>query len=155
MADSLHVRALLRADLPGVSSVLDDTGLFPTELLPEMAEPFLSGSADHLWLVICEGEAVLGFAYVEPERMTDNTHNLLAIAVSPARQNGGVGKALIEAVERRLAEAGGRVLLVETSSLADFEPARAFYDGLGFAREACIREFYAAGEDKIVFWKRL
>jgi ribosomal protein S18 acetylase RimI-like enzyme len=155
MADSLHVRALLRADLPGVSSVLDDTGLFPTELLPEMAEPFLSGSADHLWLVICEGEAVLGFAYVEPERMTDNTHNLLAIAVSPARQNGGVGKALIEAVERRLADTGGRVLLVETSSLADFEPARAFYDGLGFAREACIREFYAAGEDKIVFWKRL
>ena len=155
MADSLHVRALLRADLPGVSSVLDDTGLFPTELLPEMAEPFLSGSADHLWLVICEGEAVLGFAYVEPERMTDNTHNLLAIAVSPARQNGGVGKALIEAVERRLAEAGGRVLLVETSSLADFEPTRAFDDGLGFAREACIREFYAAGEDKIVFWKRL
>lgn len=155
MADDLHIRPLQRADLPALSLILDGTGLFPPEMLPDMAEPFLSGSADHLWLVVCDGEAVLGFAYVEPERITDNTYNLLAIAVSPARQNGGVGKALVGAVERRLAETGGRILLVETSSLAEFEGTRAFYDGLGFAREARIREFYAEGEDKIVFWKKL
>ena len=155
MTQDLHIRAMSRADLPAVSTILDDTGLFPSELLPDMAEPFLAGSAPHLWLVACGGGAVLGFAYAEPERMTEGTHNLLAIAVSPARQNGGIGKALVGAVERRLVEAGGRVLLVETSSLAEYEGTRAFYDGLGFAREARIRGFYAEGEDKIVFWKRL
>lgn len=155
MADHLHIRALSRADLPAVSTILDDTGLFPSEMLPDMAEPFLDGSAAHLWLVICEGEAVLGFAYVEPERMTANTHNMLAIAVLPARQNGGVGKALVGAVERHLAEKGGRVLLVETSSLTDYQATRAFYDGLKFTREARIRDFYSEGEDKIVFWKKL
>lgn len=154
MIDNLNTRELSRADLPAVSIILDETGLFPSELLPDMAEPFLGGSATHLWLVICSGEAVLGFAYCEPERMTDGTHNLLAIAVSPARQNVGIGKALVGAVERRLTETGGRVLIVETSSLEDYEGTRAFYDGLGFAREARIREFYAEGEDKIVFWKK-
>lgn len=154
MALNLHTRALSRDDLSAVSTILDGTGLFPSELLPGMAESYLSGS-NQLWLVICEGETVVGFAYAEPERMTDNTHNLLAIAVSPDRQNVGIGKALVGAVERQLAETAGRVLLVETSSLSDYEGTRAFYDGLGFTREARVREFYAAGEDKIVFWKKL
>lgn len=154
MAFNLHTRALSRDDLSAVSTILDGTGLFPSELLPDMAESYLSGS-NQLWLVICEGETVVGFAYAEPERMTDNTHNLLAIAVSPDRQNVGIGKALVGAVERQLAETAGRVLLVETSSLSDYEGTRAFYDGLGFTREARVREFYAAGEDKIVFWKKL
>lgn len=155
MTSEPHTRALSRADIPALSTILEDTGLFPPDLLPDMAEPFLNGSAEHLWLVICDGETVVGFAYAESERLTDNTHNLLAIAVSPERQNRGIGKALVGAVQRQLARTGGRILLVETSSLAEYEGTRAFYDGLGFAREARIRDFYAEGEDKIVFWIRL
>jgi ribosomal protein S18 acetylase RimI-like enzyme len=47
------------------------------------------------------------------------------------------------------------VLLVETSGLPAFARARAFYRARGFDEEARIRDFYAAGEDKIVFWKAL
>ena len=155
MTNLHHTRALSRADLPAVATILDATGLFPSELLADMAEPFLSASAEHRWLVICDGEAVLGFAYSEPERMTDQTHNLLAIAVLPDRQNQGIGKQLVKAMETWLAEEGGRVLLVETSSLGEYEGTRAFYRGQRFTREACIRDFYAEGEDKIVFWKKL
>lgn len=155
LTDNRYTRALTRADLPIVATILTGTGLFPAELLPDMVAPFLSETAVHLWLVVCEGEAVLGFAFAEPERMTDGTYNLLAIAVLPARQNRGLGKALVAAVGRRLAETGGRVLLVETSSRTEYKGTRAFYEGLGFAREARIRDFYAEGEDKIVFWKKL
>lgn len=48
-----------------------------------------------------------------------------------------------------------RVLLVETSELPEFERTRAFYRTNGYAEETRIREFYAAGEDKVVFWKAL
>ncbi len=155
MQNSITTRALTRADLPEVAAILDATGLFPAEMLPEMAAPFLAGTAAHLWLVICDGPAVLGFAYCEPERMTDATHNLLAIAVSPERQRQRIGWQLVAAVEQALAGQGGRILLVETSSLDDYRGTREFYARQGFAREAVIRDFYAAGEDKIVFWKRL
>ncbi len=47
------------------------------------------------------------------------------------------------------------MLLVETSSLPEYERTRSFYDQLGFDREAVIRAFYAKGEDKVVFWKHL
>ncbi len=144
-----------RDDLSAVSSILDATELFPSEMLANMAEPFLSGADPHIWLTACEGHDVLGFAYCEPERMTDGTYNLLAIAVDPERQSGGIGRLIVAAVEQAVTDLGGRVLLVETSSLAEYERTRSFYDQLGYGREAVIREFYAKGEDKLVFWKQL
>lgn len=155
MPDTRSTRALTRADLPAVATILDNSGLFPSALLADMTEPYLSGSSADLWLVICEDETPLGFAFCEPERLTDKTYNLLAIAVAPARQGRGLGKALVDALERRLIAIGARILLVETSSLDAYDATRGFYDGLAFTREARIRDFYAAGEDKIVFWKKL
>lgn len=155
MPDTRSTRALTRADLPAVATILDDSGLFPSALLADMTEPYLSGSSADLWLVMCEDETPLGFTFCAPERLTDKTYNLLAIAVAPARQGRGLGKALVDALERRLIAIGARILLVETSSLDAYDATRGFYDGLAFTREARIRDFYAAGEDKIVFWKKL
>ena len=146
---------MTRDDLPAVSSMLDETGLFPSEMLAAMAEPYLSGIEPHIWLVAQADAVVLGFAYCEPERITDGTYNLLAIAVEPMRQGGGIGQMLVHAVEAAAKAMHARLLLVETSSLPEYERTRSFYAQLGFVREAVIREFYAEGEDKVVFWKRL
>jgi ribosomal protein S18 acetylase RimI-like enzyme len=54
-----------------------------------------------------------------------------------------------------LVECGARMLLVETSGLASFERQRTFYRKCGYNEEARIRDFYQAGEDKIVFRKAL
>jgi GNAT superfamily N-acetyltransferase len=149
------MRAMTRNDLQAVSSILHGTELFPSEMLAEMAEPYLSGSEPHIWLVAQAEATVLGFAYCEPERMTDGTYNLLAIAVEPTQQSGGIGQLLVAAIEQKAKAMEARVLLVETSSLSEYKRTRSFYDQLGFDREAVIREFYAMGEDKVVFWKQL
>jgi GNAT superfamily N-acetyltransferase len=154
LKNQITTRAMSRNDLNAVSSILDKTELFPSEMLPEMAEPYLDRTEPHIWLVALDGETVIGFAYCEPKRMTDGTYNLLAIAVYPNRQSGGIGQHLVAAVAQTTKALGGRVLLVETSSLPEYERTRSFYDQLGFDREAVIREFYAAGEDKVVFWKQ-
>lgn len=154
MINTINTRLLGRSDLPALESILESTGLFPTELLEEMAEPFLSRTAPHIWLV-AEISAVVGFAYVEPERITEGTYNLLAIAVRPDCQGSGIGKALVTSVIAALKERAARILLVETSSLDEYAATRAFYSGQQFASEARIRDFYRDGEDKIVFWKRL
>jgi GNAT superfamily N-acetyltransferase len=146
---------MLRKDLPGVSSILDGTGLFPSKMLADMAEPYLTCTDPHIRLVALSESAVLGFAYCEPERMTDGTYNLLAIAVDPNRQSGGIGQLLVAAVEPLAKTREARILLVETSSLPEYKRTRSFYDQLGFNREAVIREFYAKGEDKVVFSKQL
>lgn len=87
--------------------------------------------------------------------MTEGTWNLLLIAVHPAWQGTGIGTRLTTAVEMRLAAAGARLLLVETSGLPEFAATRGFYRRRGYAEEARIRDFYRAGEDKLVFRKAL
>jgi ribosomal protein S18 acetylase RimI-like enzyme len=62
---------------------------------------------------------------------------------------------MLQYVEKMLTEKGERVLLVETSGTDDFEYVREFYRKSGYEEEARIREFYAAGVDKIVFRKKL
>lgn len=155
MFDKIDVRAMVRDDLSSLVPVLDGTGLFPAHLLADMAEPFLNGSAPHVWLVASLAGRVQGFAYCEPERATDGTFNLLAIAVAPEHQGKGLGSALVATLEARLRADAARVLIVETSALEDYADTWAFYLARGFNEEARIRDFYSEGEHKIVFWKHL
>jgi ribosomal protein S18 acetylase RimI-like enzyme len=83
------------------------------------------------------------------------THNLLAIAVATDSQRGGVGAALIRHVENAVRDRHGRLLLVETSTDPDQDGARAFYLKNNFAEEARIRDFYAPGQTKVIFWKKV
>jgi len=61
----------------------------------------------------------------------------------------------MEYIEQLLGEQGQRILQVKTSGLPEFERNRAFYDKCNYIREAVIRDFYQAGENKVVFWKKL
>jgi ribosomal protein S18 acetylase RimI-like enzyme len=150
------IRPLRAEDLARVKAVIDSTALFPSELMDDMAAPFLAGAADaELWFVAAPGGTVSGVAYCAPERMTDGTWNLLLIAVHQDSQGQGLGAALTRKAERTLAEQDVRVLLVETSGTPAFERTRAVYRQLGYAEEACIRDYYAEGDDKVVFWKAL
>lgn len=149
------VRPLLAADIPPLATVIDATGLFPGGLLTDMAAPYLAGrGADHHWWTYDAG-APMGVAYAAPEPMTDATWNLLLIAVDPARHGVGIGRAMIARIEADLSGLGARLLLIETSSLPEFDRTRRFYRAQGYGQEAVIRDYYRAGEGKIVFAKPL
>jgi ribosomal protein S18 acetylase RimI-like enzyme len=109
---------------------------------------------DHVWLTDDDGGPV-GVAYYAPERMAEGTWNLYMLAVHPDRQRQGRGAAMVRHVERELSGRGARLLLIETSGLGRFERTRAFYRALRYDEEARIRDFYNAGDDKVVFRKAL
>jgi ribosomal protein S18 acetylase RimI-like enzyme len=149
------IRPTTAGDTPALKAVIDATGLFPSDMLDDMLAGFLkSQGGDEIWLTDHDVGPV-ALAYCAPERMTQGTWNLYLIAVHPDRQGKGRGTALLRHVEQALAERGERVLLVETSGLPAFERTRAFYRQCGYDEEARIRDFYQAGEDKIVFRKAL
>ena len=148
------IRPITPADLPGLKTIINATELFPGEMLEAMTAPHLQGEGEEIWLT-AEADGPLGLAYAAPERMTEGCWNLLLIAVHPARQGQGIGTRLTQEVERRLSGSAARLLLVETSGLPEFEGTRGFYRRRGYEEEARIREFYRAGEDKIIFRKRL
>ena len=48
-----------------------------------------------------------------------------------------------------------RIAIAETSGTPHYESTRKFYAGVGYANEASIKDFYAAGDDLNIFTKRL
>ena len=75
--------------------------------------------------------------------------------MDPAAQRRGIGHALLARVEAEVQARGGRLLLIETSSTAPYAPARRLYETSGYHCEAVIRDFYAPGDDLIIFRKEL
>ena len=129
--------------------------MFPAAMTGEMMAPFLGGDSDARWFVASDGESLLGFLYSQAEMLAEGTHNLLAMATSPDARGRGIGSALISALEQALGADGQRLVIVETSSTDAFAGTRDFYVNRGFRREAAISDFWAEGDDKIIFWKKI
>ena len=142
-------------DIPDLQIVLDQTGLFPSEMLPGMLAPALAGEAGAFWMTCHLDNAAVGFCYTAPEDLTDGTWNMLALAVRPDLQGQGLGSALVRAVEKYLTAKDQRILVVDTSGTDDFALTRQFYAQNGYQEEARIRDFWAAGDDKVIFRKAL
>ncbi len=150
-----NIRPVTLNDIPALKKVIDANGLFPSDMLDDMiSDYFEHNNSSDFWLTYADHEPV-AIAYCAPEKMTEGTWNLYLIAVHPNCQGEGRGTSMVRHIEQMLTKRGERLLLVETSSLAEFERTRAFYRQCGFDEEARIREFYQAGEDKIVFRKSL
>lgn len=150
----MNIRPTESKDIPALKIVLDETGLFPGEMLPDMVSGFLSNQESHeIWLTCEVDSEAIGFCYAAPEPLTDGTWNMLAIAVRPSRQGSGYGGAIVRRLETLLHDNGHRVLIAETSGKDEFAPTREFYRKSGYVEEARIRHFWAEGDDKVVFWK--
>lgn len=141
--------------MEAIAAIADATELFPAEMLSDMIAGYLEGTRQDVWLTATRSGDPVGFAFSEPERLTNGTWNLLAIGVRPEQQGQGVGGRLVRHLEATLREGGNRVLLVETAGTPEYERTRAFYRANAFEEQARIREFYDVGIDKVVFWKRL
>ncbi len=94
---------------------------------------------------------LLGYACYGPTPCTVGTWDLYWIAVDPQTQGAGVGTALLQEVERRLARLDARLVVIETSSLPQYAATRAFYERRGYEVVARVPDFYAPGDDRLIF----
>lgn len=149
------IRPMTAADLPALREVLAETGLFPPDLLADLAAPWLEGQAEAIWLVAHGGDGVAGFCHARPEPLTEGTWNLLALPVHPRAQGQRVATALVAGTEAALRRAGVRLCLVDTAGTPDFAVARRLYRRAGYRAMARIRGYWAEGVDKVTYLKRL
>lgn len=154
------IRRARQDDVPAVLGLVVAAELFTASeagLVGAMLADYFAGAdADGHACVVEETEGeLLSVAYYEPWRGTDRGWNLTMIAVRPDRQDRGLGSALINHVEDALRASGQRLLLVETSSLAPYDTARAFYAARGYDEVARVRDHWTDGDDMVLFRKAL
>jgi D-alanine-D-alanine ligase len=85
---------------------------------------------------------------------TDGTWDLYWMAVDPALHGAGVGTALVDEMERRLM-GHARLIAIDTSGRADYAPTRGFYAARGYRPVATVPDFYAPGDDQVIYTKVL
>lgn len=159
-AYTVQIRQPRPEDRDRISAIVESSGLFRPEEVTVALEVFDEAvehpGLDYLALGAYDEKGMLvGFACYGPTPCTVGTWDLYWIAVDPARQRQGIGRALMEACERSMAGQKARLVVVQTSSRLDYQPTRSFYEKFGFVASARITDFYAPGDDLVIYTKRL
>jgi len=102
--------------------------------------------------VVAEIEGrVAGYACFGRTPCTDGTWDLYWIAVDPAHYGAGIGWTLMRAAEDAIRAERGRMVVIETASKPAYDRTRAFYVKYGCREVARVPDFYAVGDDKVVY----
>jgi ribosomal protein S18 acetylase RimI-like enzyme len=159
-APSLRLAPLEPGHRPVVEAILRATRFFrdpEIDIALEVLDAFFTRpDQDYSTLgAFTLGGDLIAYVCYGPTPCTQGTYDLYWIAVAPAAQNAGAGTILLQEVERRLAEADARLVIVETSSQSLYQPTRAFYLRKGYIEVARVPDFYADGDDRLIFAKRI
>jgi len=143
-----------------VRGVVAATGMFrPNELdvaVDLVDERLARGDASGYHFVFAEEAGrVVGYVCYGPITVTLQGFDLYWIVVDPSRQGKGIGRALMQQAEQRIKDRGGRQVYIETSGQEQYQATRDFYDRCGYGLVATIADFYAPGDAKLIYVRRL
>ena len=153
----VSLRNLTAADRGRLEEITRAVGVFRKEEVPVALEVFdgaVANSPDYIALGAEYGGRLAGWICWGPTPCTLGTYDLYWMAVDPALHGAGIGSALLTAMERRLAGVA-RLVIVETAGRADYAPTRAFYEARGYRAVSRIPDFYAPGDDQVVYVKSM
>ena len=151
------LRDLTAADRGRIEEISRAVGLFRQDEIPVALEVFdgaVAGSPDYIALGAEHDGRLAGWICWGPTPCTLGTYDLYWMAVDPEVQGSGFGTVLLLEMERRLAGVA-RLIIVETAGRSDYAPTRAFYRARGYSPVSRIPDFYAPGDDQVVFVKNV
>ena len=87
---------------------------------------------------------------LEQREARELDHKILAALPGQEVQ---VGQRLLQETERLIRQAGGSRIYVDTSQRLQYASTRAFYENAGYRLDAVLKEFYAPGDNKVIYCK--
>ena len=154
------IRPLETRDSSAAREILIACGVFSEEevkvALDLSEEGVAVGLAGHYPHFAAKLDGVLrGYVCIGRTSLTRATWHLYWIAVNPAVQAHGIGRALQPHSEGFIRSLGGERLVLETSARADYERTRRFDQRASYTQVGFIRDFYRPGDDCVMFCKVL
>lgn len=145
-------------DMQHVRAIIESSGFFTADeadVAVELVHERLAKgiSSGYYFLFAEQGGKVVGYSCFGPIACTISSHDLFWIAVHNDVRGQGIGKSLLQKSEEKIAQIGGTRIYVETASREQYTPTRAFYLGCAYREEARLEDFYAPGDDKVVYVK--
>jgi len=141
-----------------IRHLVDITGFFSADevdVAEELAQERLArAAASGYHFVIAEQYGrLVGYTCYGPIACTVGSYDLYWIAVHPDVQGKGLGQRLLQETERLIRQADGSRIYVDTSQRLQYASTRAFYENAGYKLDAVLKEFYAPGDNKVIYCK--
>ena len=155
------VKGISHSDMAGIKSILTSTAFFydfEVEVCLGIAGETLSRGSEesgYHWIKIMDGPTMVAFANYGKNDFSIHSWELYWIAVHDQYRDKKLGKTLLQAVEDDLRERGAGILWIETSGRPLYAPTEAFYRNNGYTLAASLADFYAPGDPKQVYSKKL
>ena len=155
----IQLRYELKPEDPGrIRHLVEITGFFSEEevaVAEELAvERLQRAAASGYHFVMAEQYGrLVGYACYGQIPCTVSSYDLYWIAVHPDIQGKGLGQRLLQETERLIRDAGGSRIYVDTSQRLQYASTRAFYENAGYKLDAVLTEFYAPGDNKVIYCK--
>ena len=155
-----NIRPMIKNDKAAIEKILHATPEFNSaevKVALELIDLYLKYgiSSDYHMLVAEIGNTAVGYICFGPTPMTEGTWDIYWMAVDPRQQRQGIGRRLLNEAEVDISKTRGRLILIETSSKPEYEKTRKFYESCGHEIIARIPDFYAPGDNKVIFQKKL
>ena len=150
-----------RDDIEDVTHLLDGTGFFYNEeiaIAGELIQERLEkGAASGYFFIFAHDRngKLAGYTCYGPVPLTRSSYDLYWIAVRSGEQGKGLGKRLLVMSEDDMRSLGGTRVYADTSSREQYRPTREFYSRSGYREAALLEDFYAPGDGKVIFEKKL
>lgn len=155
------IRPIEPGDREAIRALIAGTNAFKpfeVEVAMELVDVALTrkGQDDyHPYVLAEEDGTVAAYACFGKNPMTAGTFDLYWIATRADRMGKGYGRAILSFVEEEVRRRGGYLLVIETSSKESYGSAREFYDKVGCTLAAQLPDYYAKGDDKLIYLKQL
>ncbi len=159
-SSATKIRLSHTKDRVKVLSILRETNFFrPVEL--KIAEEVFDDAVlkgpdgDYQSFVVEENNRIIGWVCFGPTPCTVGTFDIYWLVVAAQKQRRGVGASLVRHSTNLIKACNGRMIVVETSGSTRYLPTRQFYKKMGYRKAGQIKDFYAPGDDKIIYVKSL
>ena len=113
------------------------------------------GSSGYRYLLAEREDRLAGFVIYGDIPGTERRYDLYWIAAHPDYRRQGIGRLLLEAVEKDVRALGGTHLFIDTASTPVYAAARAFSRARGYRKVAEIADFFRDGDGKVIFSRDL
>lgn len=157
----MKIRPLAQSDRARLHAMLLETGVFTPEEIEvamELIDIVLKDPHQEDYKIDCvasDEDQAIGYICYGPVPMTQGTFDLYWIVVDPRSQGQGVGSKLLRFLEGVVRERKGRMILIDTSSIPQYEKTQKFYFRQGFQEVARVPDYYHPGNDRITFCKTI
>lgn len=148
------------SDIKNVRSIIESTGFFydyEVDVAVELVQERLQkGIESGYYFIFAEKDGeTIGYTCYGNIPCTLHSFDLYWIAVHNDFRSHGLGKILMKKTEDAIRNLGGKGIYIETSSQEKYIPTQKFYDKCNCELIARFTDFYADGDDKLVYKRSL